>query len=316
MNKYLKIEPLLAHRSPWVSLLALIMLILVSTLITFFVGLLLVVPVYGSDVLEMLVNAGQSFRQENIALLKYFQIVNQIGVFFIPVFLFSFLKTGSPGGYLQMNRFPTVFSLFAVIFLTFSILPVIHWLSGINEGMRLPGFLRGVEEWMQQAEEKNQRLTEAFLSTTTIGGLLLNILMIGVLAAIGEELLFRSVLIRLFRNWFGNVHFAVIISSVIFSAFHLQFYGFLPRLVLGLMFGYMFVWSGSVWLPVAAHFLNNTSAVVVYYLVNTGYIETPADDFGATDSNMLIFMSFSLSAAMLILVYLAEKKKQQNWNIN
>ena len=289
----------------------LIMLILASTLITFFMGILLAVPFYGTGVLDTLVDAGESFGRENIALLKYFQIVNQLGVFFIPVFLFSFLTTGSPGGYLQMKRYPTVFSVVAVIFLTFSILPAIHWLSGINESMHLPDFLNRVEEWMQRSEEKNQRLTEAFLSTKTFGGLLLNILMIGVMAAIGEELLFRSVLIRLFKNWSGNVHFAVVISAILFSAFHLQFYGFLPRLVLGLMFGYMFVWSGSVWLPVAAHFLNNTSAVVVYYFINTEVLETSAEDFGATDSNLLIFISFLFSAMMLGLVYMTEKRKQQ-----
>jgi len=286
------------------------MLIIASALLTFFAGILLAVPFYGTDVLNTLTDAAQSITPENIALVKYFQIVNQVGVFFIPVLVFSLLTTDNITGYLRLNHFPQISSTAIVIILIFSILPFIHWLSQINETMHLPDFLNRIEEWMKQSEEKNMKLTEAFLSTTTLSGLFVNLIMIGVLAAIGEELLFRSVLIRLFREWTGNVHVAVFLSAVVFSAFHLQFFGFLPRFLLGLIFGYLFVWSGSVWLPVVAHFINNASAVVVYYLVNTGHLQTRAEDFGATTNIPLIVASFAGSVLLLVLIRFIELKKQ------
>ena len=314
-NRFLQMlttDPLLADRQPLVQFLVLILLIVSSTIIVFFVGILIAMPIYGTDVLDSLISAGELTSEKDIAMMKYFQVVNQLGVFIIPTLLFSFLVSRNVFSYLRLNRQPASMSVLITIMLIFIILPAIHWFVEINESMHLPGFLGWLEEWMKLSEESAMKLTEAFLGTTTISGLILNIFMIGILAAVGEELLFRSVLIRLFSDWFGNVHVAVIVSAILFSAFHLQFYGFLPRFILGLLFGYLFVWSGSVWLPILAHFVNNASAVIVYYLVNIGAIQTDAEQFGATENNLFLFSSFVISILFLVIIYFAEKKK---WSI-
>ncbi len=303
-------EPIFANRPPFVQLLVLLLLILSSTLFTFFVGVLLAMPFYGTDVLNILVDAGNLSSESDIALMKYFQVVNQLGIFFIPVLVFALLVSKSLFSYLRLNHEPAPVSILLTIFLVFSILPLIHLLVEVNEAMKLPGFMGWLEEWMKSSEENAMKLTDAFLSTTTISGLLANIFMIGLLAAVGEELLFRSALIRVFTSWFNSVHLAVLVSSVLFSAFHLQFFGFLPRFVLGLIFGYLFVWSGSLWLPILAHFVNNASAVIVYYLVNIGYIQTDAEDFGATDNILLLISSITISIALVALIYFTERKKQ------
>ena len=152
------------------------------------------------------------------------------------------------------------------------------------------------------------RLTEAFLRNTSIPSLAVNLFMVGILASIGEELLFRAVLIPLFKDWFKNVHVAIIISSILFSAFHLQFYGFMPRFLLGMIFGYLFVWSGSVWLPIFAHFINNSSAVIVYYLVNKGSLNVEADNFGATDNHYLLLAGVLISLMLAAGIFLSEKR--------
>ena len=281
-------------------------------LFTFFAGILIAIPIYGTDVLDNLVSASKLISENDISMMKYFQVVNQLGFFVVPTLLFSFLISRNVFSYLRLNRRPAIMSMLITIILVFAILPAIHWFVEINEGMHLPEFLSRIEEWMKLSEENALKLTEAFLGTTTITGLILNIFMIGILAAVGEELLFRSVLIRLFSDWFGNVHVAVIVSAILFSAFHLQFYGFLPRFILGLLFGYLFVWSGSVWLPILAHFVNNASAVIVYYLVNIGAVQTDAEQFGATENNLFLFSSFVISILFLVIIYFAEKKK---WSI-
>ncbi len=303
-------NPLLAERQPLVQFLVLILLIISSTLFTFFVGILIAMPIYGTDVLDSLITASELTTDKDVAMMKYFQVVNQLGVFIIPTLLFSFLVSRNVFSYLRLNRQPATMSVLITIMLVFVILPAIHWFVEINEGMHLPDFLSRIEEWMKLSEESAMKLTEAFLSTTSISGLIVNIFMIGLLAAVGEELLFRSVLVRLFNNWFNNVHVAVIVSSLLFSAFHLQFFGFIPRFILGLLFGYLFIWSGSVWLPILAHFMNNASAVVVYYLVNIGYLQTDAEQFGATENNLLLLLSFIISLLLLAMIYFIEKRKK------
>jgi len=109
--------------------------------------------------------------------------------------------------------------------------------------MHLPEVLSRVEIWMRNSEESAEKLTDAFLSSASWTGFLVNLLMIAVLAAVGEELIFRGILIKIFHEWTRNLHVAVIISALLFSAFHLQFYGFFARLALGLVLGYLFVWT-------------------------------------------------------------------------
>ncbi len=303
-------QPLLADKSYFIKLLVLLLIIVTSALFTLFLGVVLALPFFGGNVLESLSGGMQPGNPTYISLMKFFQIVNQLGMFVLPGMLFAWLASRNVSEYLRINRFPALVSAILTVVLIYAMLPVIHGLASLNEAMRLPDFLHGLENWMKQSENAASQLTEAFLSTTTFGGLLLNLFMVGVLAAIGEEILFRGILIRIFRGWFKNIHLAVVVSAILFSAFHLQFYGFLPRLVLGLLFGYLFIWSGSLWLPIIAHFFNNASAVVVYYLVNTGYLQTNADEFGATNSTPVLLISILISAILIVFVYFAERQRK------
>lgn len=236
------------------------------------------------------------------------QAINQLGMFVIPSFVFASLVSYSVTDYLGLKRIPGGFSAMSVILLMYLLLPFITELVRINQAMALPDGLQSIETWMRDAEIRAEELTKAFLKTEGIGGLIVNLLIVGVLASIGEELLFRSVLIKLFRNWFGNVHLAIMVSSILFSAFHLQFFTFLPRLFLGLLFGYLFIWSGSLWLPILAHFINNVSAVVVYYLVDMGSIDIKVEDFGAVENSMFLWISILLSAVLMAFIFIIEKK--------
>jgi len=106
-----------------------------------------------------------------------------------------------------------------------------------------------------------------------------NIFLIAILPALGEELFFRGAIIRVFQDWRG-FKTAIWITAFIFSAIHLQFYGFLPRLLMGAFFGYLLLWSENLWLPVTAHFINNVVAVVFYYLKFNGYKLPDIDAIG------------------------------------
>ena len=300
----------LARQTPFVRLLILILLVLFSTMITFFVGMLIAVLLFGADVSGMLTQAAGMENPDDIALLKYFQIVSQVGMFIVPSVLFALLITHKPLTYLWLKKIPGLLTVSCTILLIFTILPGINWLIGINETLSLPDWMQGIENWMRESEENAARLTEAFLQTTTLEGLLLNLFMVALLASLGEELLFRGVLLRLFNDLLKNVHVAVWLSAILFSMFHLQFFGFLPRLALGVIFGYLLVWSGSLWVPIVAHFINNGAAVLVYYFYNLGSTDTTAENFGNVENNLLFVLSLLVSAALMIIVYTLNRQRQ------
>lgn len=303
----LRPEPLLFRQTAFVKFIVLVLIILVSWLLTFFLAVLLSPLLFDVPVLEALSGIGLPDTTGEISLLKFMQLMSQVGAFILPSFLFALLVSVHVGDYLGLKRAPAIFSSVAVVLVMYLLLPLINELMAINQAMKLPDSLHFVEQWMRATETRAEELTKLFLATSSVKDMLVNVFIVGVIAAIAEELLFRAVLIRLFRNWLRNVHLAVIISSLIFSAFHFQFYGFLPRFVLGLIFGYLFVWSGTVWLPVIAHFVNNASAVLVYYLAEQGVIEKSVDEFGRVENVSLLIISIVLSIAMLFFIYMNER---------
>jgi membrane protease YdiL (CAAX protease family) len=307
----LPLAPLLSDQTPFFKLMILIMIIIISALFTMLLGILVLVPFYGTDIMHQLSVATSMADATDIAMMKFMQVLNQFGIFIIPAIIFAYLESRKIPQFLQLDKAPDFKSFVLTAMVVFTLLPFTHWLLSINENLHLPEFLSSLETWMKNSEESAARLTEAFLKTEHLSGLFVNILIVGVLAAVGEELLFRSVLIRLFGNWFKNIHLAVVVSALLFSAFHLQFYGFLPRLMLGLLFGYLFVWSGTVWLPIIAHFVNNASAVLVYYLYNTGKITTDAEGFGATDDWKVLLLSLIGSFILLSGIIYFERNKSQ-----
>ena len=136
----------------------------------------------------------------------------------------------------------------------------------------------------------------------TTGDFAFNLIMIGLLPAIGEELVFRGVVQKIFHQWSRNIHIAIWTTAFVFSAMHMQFYGFLPRMVLGGMLGYMLAWSGSLWLPIFAHFVNNAGAVVFMYLFQKGVTDIDPDKVGTESDWMEVIVSVVLSILLFELL--------------
>ena len=161
---------------------------------------------------------------------------------------------------------------------------------------------------MKDSEGKAEHLTDSFLKMETPGDMVFNVILIGLIPAIGEELFFRGVLQRIFGELFKNKHWSVWITAVIFSAVHLQFFGFVPRLLLGAMLGYLFLWSGSLWLPIIAHFVNNATAVILAYTYNSEIFSFNPNTIGSNDESMLpVLISTVLVAFLMLIIYYKEK---------
>jgi CAAX protease family protein len=304
-------QPIFGHFSPPLKLMLFVFILLVSLLFTTLISILVAVPFYGSDILDSLSMMKDYSDPATINLWRYLQISNQLGLFLIPPLFFAWLVSSHLTGYLRLNVKPKAITLLLGILVFLTALPFNSWLGELNQMMKLPAFMSGIENWMRRAEDQNMELMLAFLSTKTIAGFSINLIMIAVIPGIGEELVFRGVLIKLFKNWTGNVHVAVIISSLLFSAIHMQFYGFVPRLVLGLILGYLFVWSGSIWVPIILHFFNNAFALVVLSLSNNNLMGTDMEAIGKSSNPIIIVVSFLLFVFLMGSIYYFQKAKIQ-----
>ena len=182
--------------------------------------------------------------------------------------------------------------------LMFVSIPITTTLTTWNEGMHLGGAFSGIEKWMKELEETAQALTDKMTNVDTIGGLLLNLLVIALIPAVGEEMTFRGVIQQSLTRRM-NPHIAIILSAAIFSFFHFQFFGFFPRLFLGILLGYMFYITGSLWTSILMHFVNNGAAVTLYYLGNIGVIED-AEHWGETQNVWIIVASAVMTLGLII----------------
>ncbi|MFV0269138.1 MAG: lysostaphin resistance A-like protein, partial [Draconibacterium sp.] len=238
---------------------------------------------------------------ESLIVLKYFQTVQAIGLFILPPLILAYLYQGNISKYLYLNKSFQGSSFLMVIVLMVFMMPFINFTAELNSRLSLPSWLSDVEQWMRNSEDEAARLTEAFLNVKTIPGLAFNLFMVAFLPAIGEELLFRGVIQKIFTRMTRNHHWGIWISAILFSAMHMQFFGFIPRMVLGAVFGYLLVWSGSMWLPMLGHFLNNAIAVTAMFLVNNGTIGEGVEDYGST-SYYAATISLVIIAALLYLI--------------
>lgn len=216
--------------------------------------------------IPLLLLQGIDGSQKGIAfdpsLMRISQFISAVGTFLLPACFFAWLCSNQPKRYLSIGKLPTL-EVLALTFLSiFLINPAISLTGLLNQQMELPSFMEGIEHWMRTREDEAKRLTLLLLSEKGIGALLANLLVVALTAGITEEFLFRGAFQRILERWTSNPHLVIWIAACLFSAFHMQFYGFLPRMLLGAYFGYLLYWSRNIWIPVFAHFTNNAFAVI------------------------------------------------------
>jgi len=295
---------------PFAQLMFALFVMVASVFIFMVVGMIVALPFYGIGSLMNGMSATSLNSPEGLNFLKYFQVIQSIGLFVAPPFAIGWLYSGNIGEYLKINRSTRVQSFLLAAISLLMVIPVINFLGAINSQMSLPESLSGLENWMKTMEDAAKILTEKFLKVDSFGGLLFNVFMIAILPALGEELMFRGVIQRIFSSWTKNYHWGIWITAFLFSAMHMQFYGFLPRMALGAMFGYLLVWTGTMWVPILAHFVNNLMGVLGYFLIDKGTISNDIEEWGAgTEQIPLVVFSFLAVGVLLYLIYKGEQPK-------
>lgn len=252
--------------------------------------------------------------RQDVDALKILQALQTTFVFILPCLLCACLWDSQPIRYLQLDKPVKIFPACWVVGVMLLAIPAINLLSWCNQQITLPSFLSDLEMWMQAQEDNAAALTERFIKADTLGVLALNLLLMALLPAIGEELCFRGVIQKLLQpmntaSLNGQVsnkaiHISVWVSAILFSAMHLQFYGFIPRMLLGSFFGYLLVWSGCLWLPVLAHFTNNAVVILFYNLYYMrGLSADDIDTFGTGSTLWAGCLSVILTLSGIWILY-------------
>ncbi len=278
-----------ADKPTYRKFLIVVSVVLFCTLIFSMLGALIIDAFYGVNMISDPSALSDLDNPNTLAAMKLLQLISTgIGMFLLPSLLLAWLFSPYPKAYLQLKKTPPVYTMLLTFIIMFAAIPLINVMVLLNQQMELPSFLSGLEEWIKASEKNAMRITEALLDMNSTGELFYNLLIIAVLPALGEEFLFRGILQKLFKEMTQNIHVAILITSVIFSAIHMQFYGFLPRMMLGVLFGYLLHWTGSIWVPVFAHFINNGAAVVFAYFAGKEALPFNQDTVGATKDEWLM----------------------------
>lgn len=244
-------------------------------------------------------------------------VLQDLLVFIIPAFITARFITSKPLSFLKLNVTPHWRDILFVILLLAISMPAMNFIVYLNEQLSLPDSLSAIEQWMRATEDAAKAVTDSFLTGNTLLGLLGCVLLLGVLTGLSEEMLFRGALQGTLIES-RNVHFSIWLTAFVFSVLHFQFFGFVPRMLLGAIFGYLLVWTGSLWVPVIAHALNNSVVVISSYFHQTipeatNAIETSFETIGVpTDGDFpkLAFISLILTYFLLRYRYLILPRKK------
>lgn len=201
-------------------------------------------------------------------------LLSSLGAFFIPGYFYLLFETNKLG---TSQKFHSVLlsqfviknqqkSIFIIMLLSLFIIPIIGLIGDWNQKMGFPSSLHNVELWMKEMEETNNLTIKNLTSDISLTTLLMNFLVMAFVPGIAEEFFFRGALQHFLSSVLKNKHVVIVITAFIFSAIHLQFYGFIPRFLLGIYLGYLAVWSGKLFLPILAHFMHNSLSLFFDYL--------------------------------------------------
>jgi len=269
------------------------------------VGTMILAKVTGIDVLTL--SDPGKWDYSNPSLLTFLRgslVVQFIALYIIPVFLFARFCDPKPTQYLGLTSSKPIYFILGITVLLVA-LPFVDWTGTIND--QLIPETTSIGKWMKASEEAVAKQIGFMLKRHTVQDLLLNLVLVAVFAGVGEELLFRGVLQRLFIKLFKNPWAGILITAFIFSAIHLQFYGFIPRFILGILLGLIYWYSGSLWPAIIAHFAYDAFAVIMIWF-NPALAEQ--DSVAVSLGNKTLLAAISLALVMIIVILM--KKRSTN----
>lgn len=269
----------ISQRHPLTSLV----FILLTTILGFMIigpllGFFIAMPFYDGSIFDLVEKIANPtlYPEIRLPLVIIQGSATLIGLILIPLLYLFSMERINPMGWIK-SKTTSVLMLLITGFIVLAFMATNSVFIEWNASFTFPEFLKDFGAWARERETLAEELTTFFTTFDSTGDFLLGAFVIALLPAIGEELVFRGMLQpELFRAT-GNHHAAIWISAIIFSAFHMQFFGFVPRMLLGALFGYLYVWSGNLLMPMFAHFVNNGFSVLMIYLYQKGTVTIDMD---------------------------------------
>jgi hypothetical protein len=243
--------------------------------------------------------------------LKIVQITSALGGFIVPAIICTILISRRPINYMGLNKTGNIGIMLLGGIIMLLAFPLINYLGELNSRLQLPPSMKSIQDLIQAGEDEANKISNAFILHQSAKDLLLNLFMMAFVAAVAEELFFRATLQKMLIKGTGNIHIGIWLTAIIFSAVHAEFFGFVPRMLMGAYLGYLFVWSGSIWVPIFAHFLNNGTVVFISFLEERNLVSKKIEDFGNNSSQFgYVMVSTVIVAILVYVIYKVENKKE------
>jgi uncharacterized protein len=298
----------LKSRPVWIQLLLFLGMAAGLAMIFSFIGVIILSQITGLSFTAMTDQSQWNLADDRyITIVRGLQIAQFVGLFLVPVLLFAYFSDPKPYEYLGLKKpYKPGYYFFGILIMVAAI-PLSGLLGYINKEIPLPV---SWTSWMKEKEAEALLSTKLLLAKHTIKDLLINFVVIALLAGVGEELLFRGVLQRLFIRWFKSPWAGILITAAIFSGIHMQFYGFFPRFALGILLGAIYWYSGSLWAAILAHFFYDAFVVLMLYL-NPEAIGK--DTIGNESLTGLWVMGLISGAAVVAILWWMKKNSQTSF---
>jgi membrane protease YdiL (CAAX protease family) len=292
--------PFLQNASAGMQLTSMLFICIICGAVFMFISAAL-----GLMIWNLPINAIENYKSHGAAgveFLKFTQLFTSGGLFVAPPIVFSLLSGIRPFRFLKMNQLPVLVLCLSAILLMWVQLPWINAVGAWNNSIVLDGDLVGLYKSLRAKEDAATAMIEVFLEMNGPTQLVFTFFLVAVVPAIGEEMLFRGVLQPVFIRVFKNQHLGIWLTAFVFSFIHFQFFGFVPRLLIGVFLGYLFAFTGNLWYSIIAHMANNGIAVVGYYLLQHEFIKTSPDALG-TSENAAILCGVSVALTLIGLYF-------------
>ena len=252
-------------------------------------------------------------RGQTATTLRIATLINDIIMFVMPPVICAVIYSYRPAEYLRVASAPGLTPLILAVGTMICSIPMMNMIIEWNEGLSLPSSLAAMESWMREAEQRAGDTVNTLMGGSSAGSLILSILIVGVLAGFSEELFFRGGIQRLLVSGRVNPHVAIWVTAFLFSAIHLQFFGFFPRLLLGAFFGYLLYWTKNLWVPIVCHIFNNSIVATVTWMTARGSATSGGlNEIGtAVSAHQLLWVTVSIIMTFMLLMTLKLKMRSR-----
>lgn len=227
-------------------------------------------------------------------------LLQNVFMFILPAYTITFWSGDKPFEKLGVKEVENVWlNILIVLFIFLFTIPFTSLIEQWNSNISFPKSLEYIENILRDLEDRALQSAQALTEDKSILNLIINILLVGFLTALSEELFFRGAFQQFIEKWITNIHITVWITAFVFSMLHFQFFGFFPRLLLGAVLGYLFIYSRNLWLPILFHFINNSVVLVLIHFDKSDILVAKTGNY----SDMILWLTALSGVLLTILLF-------------